>query len=624
MSKTSLLCSFDSNHSRCAILTNDNRIKIWDVASGELNQEILTTKHLTEKYTCIAWGYDPNNQKTKNTKSGTPSKSQTQIRLALGSDNGSIDLYDINKSQHIFTLGGKINENDSKQTKAQAKLGGGHSQRVSDVVFNSNGSFLYSCSEDKYIIIWNGQNGEIIEKFKQAKEPITKLSFHMEGNRGILASAGSKIKCWDLSSKKVITKLSGHTSPVTSLQLFSNKSQKGGLYLLSSSSDRFIYLWRCDQADSNTYNNSPLRVFTSDSTPISLDYNIHSQISDKITLHVLALSEVGILNLFSSDISTKEHNSSQTPQVPNGKVYIDDNSSSKTNRNTIMAGKFFSKDNLIMCFGNNVHPLFDKVGYIDDKGIILSKKIEDIPKQLLMANKTIINSIQLANSNQTINVLGATDMPLPSLRSENKGKEGINEKMLLELKNLNANESEQGSETQAPKADTVRTALVQALHSNDHTLLEYCLHVTDSGVINKTIQKLPPQYIVSLMKAIVDRLQLKPARAASLLLWIKYLLYNHSSYLVSLPNLVNHLSVLYLAIDSRLTSYKKLVKLSGRLDLVLSQVKQGSEKNFIDSNVLFYEESESEGEEEDEEEDGNEDNNDDKESDEKEDEMSDG
>lgn len=179
------------------------------------------------------------------------------------------------------------------------------------------------------------------------------------------------------------------------------------------------------------------------------------------------------------------------------------------------------------------------------------------------------------NNVGTINVLGATDMPLPSFRTEkDNSKDSISEKMMLELKNLNNNDKESNNETQsAPKADTVRSALVQALHSNDQALLESCLQVNDAQVINKTIQILPPQYVVTFMKAIVDRLQLKPARAASLILWIKYLLYNHASYLVSLPNLVNHLSTLYLAIDSRLSSYKKLVKLSGRLDLVLSQVK---------------------------------------------------
>lgn len=122
MSKTTVLCSFDSTHSRCAILTNDNRIKIWDVASGDLSQEILTPRHLTEKYTCLSWGFDSSNQKAKSGKSSTPSKSQTQIRLALGTENGSIDIYDINKSKLILTLGGKTNDNE-KQAKSPAKSG---------------------------------------------------------------------------------------------------------------------------------------------------------------------------------------------------------------------------------------------------------------------------------------------------------------------------------------------------------------------------------------------------------------------------------------------------------------------------------------------------------------------
>jgi hypothetical protein len=49
---------------------------------------------------------------------------------------------------------------------------------------------------------------------------------------------------------------------------------------------------------------------------------------------------------------------------------------------------------------------------------------------------------------------------------------------------------------------------------------------------------------------------------------------SHSSYLLSLPNLSTYLQPLSQLVDSRVSVFRKLLKLQGRLDLVLSQVER--------------------------------------------------
>jgi U3 small nucleolar RNA-associated protein 5 len=46
----------------------------------------------------------------------------------------------------------------------------------------------------------------------------------------------------------------------------------------------------------------------------------------------------------------------------------------------------------------------------------------------------------------------------------------------------------------------------------------------------------------------------------------------HTGFLLSQPALVANLEALYTVIDSRVAVYKKLLKLSGRLDLLMSQL----------------------------------------------------
>ncbi len=58
----------------------------------------------------------------------------------------------------------------------------------------------------------------------------------------VLASATSSIKLWDVSSKRVLKKFTGHSSTITHLKFDSQ-----GRYLFStSSSERSVYLWDAD------------------------------------------------------------------------------------------------------------------------------------------------------------------------------------------------------------------------------------------------------------------------------------------------------------------------------------------------------------------------------------------
>ena len=53
------------------------------------------------------------------------------------------------------------------------------------------------------------------------------------------------------------------------------------------------------------------------------------------------------------------------------------------------------------------------------------------------------------------------------------------------------------------------------------------------------------------------------------MLWIITILRHHSSFLMSVPNLRRRLSLLMRLLSDRSASYKKIIRLRGRLDLVL-------------------------------------------------------
>lgn len=128
-----------------------------------------------------------------------------------------------------------------------------------------------------------------------------------------------------------------------------------------------------------------------------------------------------------------------------------------------------------------------------------------------------------------------------------------------------------------PRTGSLQTVLTQALHTNDSSLLEFCLSEgkTDA-VVHRTIQRLPPKYILPLLIAIVNKYRSRPSRGPLLLTWVKQLINTHSSYLMTVPELGQSLSVLYQTLNSRLANFKKLLHLNGRLELVLSQASHRS------------------------------------------------
>ncbi|EJU00922.1 NUC189-domain-containing protein [Dacryopinax primogenitus] len=127
--------------------------------------------------------------------------------------------------------------------------------------------------------------------------------------------------------------------------------------------------------------------------------------------------------------------------------------------------------------------------------------------------------------------------------------------------------------------------LAQSLHSSDTLLLESCLQHRKPAIVLQSVQRLPPALAVPLLDACVERLGRSRGkgagggaagseRAAALVEWIRAVLVCHSAYLLTIPELVTRLSGLYSTLCARLSLQPRLLTLSGRLGVVLSQLER--------------------------------------------------
>jgi hypothetical protein len=111
--------------------------------------------------------------------------------------------------------------------------------------------------------------------------------------------------------------------------------------------------------------------------------------------------------------------------------------------------------------------------------------------------------------------------------------------------------------------------LSQAITSLDKELLDRCLRVRDRKMISSTVSRLEPSVILPLLKIVIGRCQNKPNDSLYLIEWIRSCLVIHSSYLLSLDQVSSELAQLYNVLESRISNFESLLKLSGRLDGIL-------------------------------------------------------
>jgi U3 small nucleolar RNA-associated protein 5 len=83
------------------------------------------------------------------------------------------------------------------------------------------------------------------------------------------------------------------------------------------------------------------------------------------------------------------------------------------------------------------------------------------------------------------------------------------------------------------------------VHSNDRALLEKCLATNNQRLITNTVRRLIPMDAALFLRAAVDRVLSKPARAAQLAPWIKAVMHFHTGYMMTAPGVQGPLTALY-------------------------------------------------------------------------------
>ncbi|GKV10437.1 hypothetical protein SLEP1_g21798 [Rubroshorea leprosula] len=121
-------------------------------------------------------------------------------------------------------------------------------------------------------------------------------------------------------------------------------------------------------------------------------------------------------------------------------------------------------------------------------------------------------------------------------------------------------------------SDSVNILLRQALHADDHALLLDCLYTLDEKVIENSVLLLNPSDVLILLHSLVSLIQSRGAVLACALPWIKSLLHQHASGIVSQESSLHTLNSLYQLIESRASTFESALQVSSCLDFLYAGI----------------------------------------------------
>ncbi|KAM7376632.1 hypothetical protein PAMP_006355 [Pampus punctatissimus] len=570
-----------------ALCAQDGRLRIWNTDSKTLHQEYVPSAHLSATCSCISWGpcrtvkEGPQRKKRKSEVGQVEEKADL---LAMGTAAGSVLIYS--------TVKGALH----------CTLDGGHSAGVNCVQWHPEDSLLYSGSDDTNIIEWDLQTGKTRSKWKADRAAVTSLCVSPDGK--LLLSAGQTIKMWDLDTKEIYRKFTGHSTAVTTLRFATTRPpDSNGLYFLSGAAhDRLLSVWqvREDGKDKNS-----VVSFTLTDEPQHIDLVTSNSKEEAVRLAVVCKD--GQLHLFEHFLNGP----CKKPLSPLCSVQMSDTKDSPAPIPLLAAALTADTRTVVLAYGNHLQPVMEKVEInTAERHVCLTR---DVQTSLSLSMETAVSKVKtpIVNAKSKVLVPGLPGHQAPvkgtSQGSEKRKKDVDTKEMSIAERLGEIDLSTASSEKGAPKGtpslqtDNFAVLLVQGLESNDTSILNKVFQTRKEMVIKKTVARLPLPAVLPLVQEITKRLQGHPFMAVLMVRWLKAVLMHHTSYLSSLPDLVTQLGVLYHMIESRVKMFHKLTKLHGKLYLLMTKVVTNDSSNTVTdvdhAAKLVYEEESSDEDE---------------------------
>ncbi|KAF5808115.1 putative transcription factor WD40-like family [Helianthus annuus] len=525
------MSAFTSNGEVFAHLNPKGVLKVWNTSDGTLLSEWKhPSKHDGVQYTRITCSFV-----------GKKRRKENSTCLVAYATNES-DIYTISATD--ATMKWKLSRTEFGE--------------IATLSFTNKGRKLCVISTDGTLCEMNSETGEILKEISIPKKYISTLAYIFDDK--ILAASDGHIRVLSLEDGDVLAKFSSAVGPVLHLSSLEDTN----IIITSTSSENLSV--QMNESGNKKATDGPVLLMKD--RPLTIDCKSGSSGSNGENLFVLSVSDSGIAYVW--NMKTK----SQVNISPT-KVKVEAH-------NSILAARLISINGddqavIHIVYGSLSSPRFALVDVatlgedivVDSSGGIQENRVNDEKDQKARGKKRAASDADsetavVNHDNGDPNIGIQMDDHEPTIGEKLASLNIINNKEEIE-------EKAETSPAKPPSADSVHVLLKQALHADDRSLLLDCLFRQNEKVITNSVSVLNPSDVFKLLECLISMIQSRGAIVACTLPWLKSLLLQHASSIMSQESSLIALNSLYQLIESRISTFDSAVQLSSSLDLLYTK-----------------------------------------------------